>query len=317
MRMRFWRMALVALGVGLTGQAQAQAYPGRPVNVLVGFAAGSSIDVITRIVLDEVQRRTGATFVVEARPGALGAIASAAVARAPADGYTLMPSSSATHSSGPQLARVPYDAVRDFTHLGTTARFDLMLVTRAANGPRSVAELVAEAGRRSLFYGYGSATGQVAASAVARAAGLRAEGVSYRGQPLALNDLIGGHLDFVVSDVSSVQTQIRAGQLQALGIASGQRSSLFPEVPTLTEAGLPLVIIGWIGMAGPAGLPEEVRAWWARHLHDALAAPAVAERLRNLSVEPFALNRDELEGFVRQQYEVWGRHIREAGLTPQ
>jgi tripartite-type tricarboxylate transporter receptor subunit TctC len=315
--MRFWKAGLVALGVAFVGDGFAQSYPSRPIHVINAFAAGSSIDVVTRVVLEEVQKRSGAVFVIEARPGALGAIGGEAVARAAPDGYMVMSSSSATHSSGPQLARVPYDVLRDFTQLGTTTRFDLMLVTRASNGPRNVAELIAEGRRRSLFYGYGSATGQVASSAVARAAGIQAEGASYRGQPLALNDLIGGHLDFVVSDVGSVQAQVRSGHLNALGVASRQRSALFPDVPTLTEAGLPVEIIGWVGIAGPARLPEEVRAWWARQLDEALATPAVAERLRSLSFETLTMNRNEIEGFVRQQYEVWGRHIRDAGITPQ
>lgn len=309
---------LCAAALCVAGIATAQPYPNKPVRFIVPFAAGSSIDIFTRVVLDEIHRKTGATFVVEPKPGALGMIGTDQVAKSAPDGYTLMPSCSATHSSGPQLSKnVPYDALKDFTHLSAIDRFDLMLVTNGPPGAKTVEQLIEEGRKRKLLFGYGSATGQVGAEAFTRAGGIKAEGVSYKGQPLALNDLAGGHVDFVTSDIPSVSAQVRAGRLNALAVSSDRRSALFPDVPTLTEKGLKVELVGWVGFAGPAGLPAEVRAWWSRQVADAVASTAVVERFRTMGVEPFALSGDAFDRFVRQQYEVWGRHIREAGITPQ
>ena len=306
-----------SLVLAFAGPASAQPYPARPVHVIVPFATGSSIELFARTVLEDIQKRTGATFVVESKPGALGAIGTDAVARATPDGYPIMTSSSATHSSGPQLAKTPYDARRDFTPLASLVRFDLMLVANATNGAKTVEQLVAEGRRKKLLFGYGSATGQVGASAFSRAAGLETDGVSYKGQPLALNDLAGGQIDFVMADIPAVATQVRAGRLTALAVSSDRRSALFPEVRTMAEAGLKVELIGWVGLAGPAKLPPEVRAWWTRQVELSLANPAVLERYKGMGIEPLSVSGEAFERFVLQQYDVWGRHIREAGLATQ
>lgn len=316
--MRFIPLLVCAVSLLFGTPALAQQYPGKPIKFIVTFSAGSSIDTLSRVVLDEVHRKTGAVVIVEYKPGALGVIGMDYVAKAAPDGYTLMASSSATHSSGPQLARsTPYDALKDFTHLTAIDRFDLVLVTNAASGIKTVDQLIAEARKKKLNYGYGSATGQVGASAVSRAMGAETEGIPYKGQPLAVTDLIGGHLNFVMSDVPSVAPHVKAGKLNALGISSDRRSTILPDVPTLNERGVKVELVGWVGFAGPAGLPEEVRAWWAKNVGEALANPAVIEKYRGLGVEPFSLSGEPFQQFVQQQYAVWGRHIKEAGITPQ
>lgn len=311
------------VGAGLlisTCLSLAQPYPNKPVRFIVGFAAGSSIENLTRLMLDDISKRTGAVFVVEQRPGALGVIGMNAVAKAPPDGYTLMPSSSATHSSAPQLTKVATaDPVKAFTHLGAIDRFDLMLVVNANSGIKTVEELVAEAKRKNLNYGYGSATGQVGGSAFVRAAGIdkNVAGVPYKSQPLALTDLIGGQVQFATSDLPSVKALIQSGKLAALAVTGDKRSELFPEVPTLAERGIKAELIGWVGMAGPAGLPEEVRTWWQQNISTTLKQPAIIEEFRNRGVEPYQLFGPEFERFVAEQYQVWGRHIRDAGLKPE
>lgn len=300
--------------------AWAQAYPSKPIRFIVPFAAGSSIDVMSRVVLDDIHRRTGAVFVVESKPGALGQIGMDLVAKAPPDGYTLMPSSSATHSSGPQLTKLAMpDPVNAFTHLASIDKFDLMLVVNADSGIKSPDQLVALAKTRKLNFGYGSATGQVGASAVARAAGIsdRVVGAAYKGQPLAVTDLLGGHLDFVAADIPVVAAHLRSGKLVGLGVTGDKRSALFPEVPTLSERGVKVELIGWVGFSGPAGLPEEVRNWWTRQIGLALAEPAVQEKIRNMGVETMFVSGPAFQKLVADQYQTWGRYIREAGMTPQ
>lgn len=300
--------------------ASAQAYPHKPIRFVVPFAAGASIEVLSRVVLDDINRRTGAVFVVESRPGALGQIGMELVAKSPADGYTLMPSSSATHSSGPQLTTLPMpDPVNAFTHLATIDKFDLMLVVNASSGIRTPEQLVALAKTRKLNFGYGSATGQVGASAIARAAGIadKVTGVAYKSQPLAVTDLLGGHIDFVASDIAAVSAHIRSGKLIALGVTSDKRSSLFPDVPTLPEQGVKVDLIGWVGFSGPAGLPEEVRAWWARQIATTLADPAIQEKYKTMGVEAMHVAGPAFQKLVADQFQTWGRHIREAGIQPQ
>ncbi len=318
--MHIRKLLLLASALLWGSLAWAQAYPHKPVRFVVPFAAGASIDVLSRVVLDDIARRTGAVFVVEARPGALGQIGMDLVAKSPPDGYMLMPSSSATHSSGPQLTKLPMpDPITAFTHLASIDKFDLMLVVNAASGIKTPEQLVALSKTRKLTFGYGSATGQVGASAIARAAGIADQviGAPYKSQPLAVTDLLGGHIDFVVSDVPSVSAQLRSGKLLALGVTSDRRSTLFPEVPTLPELGIKVELIGWVGFSGPAGLPEEVRSWWTRQIGLALADPAVQEKYKTLGVEAMYVAGPAFQKLVADQFQTWGRHIREAGITPQ
>lgn len=315
------RAFIAGMGLLLSGcLCFAQPYPSKPVHFIVGFAAGSSIENLTRLLLDDISKRTGAVFVVEQRPGALGIIGMNAVAKAPPDGYTLMPSSSATHSSAPQLTKVATaDPVKDFTHLGAIDRFHLMVVVNAGSGIKTVEELVEEARKKHLNYGYGSATGQVGGSAFVRAAGIdsRVTGVPYKSQPLALTDLLGNQVQFAASDLPSVDALIRNGKLTGLAVTGDKRSALFPDVPTLTERGIKAELIGWVGIAGPAGLPEEVRAWWQRNISTTLSKPAIVEELKTRGVEPYLLFGPAFEKFIADQYQVWGRHIRDAGLKPE
>ncbi|MBI3372068.1 MAG: tripartite tricarboxylate transporter substrate binding protein [Betaproteobacteria bacterium] len=318
------RSATIALCLAaLIGAAEAiaQQYPVKPVRFLVGFSAGSTIDTVSRVVLEEIRRSTGATIVVDNRPGALGLISTDLAAKAAPDGYTLTASSSATNSSGPQLAKtVPYDPVKDFTHIGGVFRFDLMLVVNPAQGFRTVHELIAEAKKNpdKLTFGYGSATGQVAASSFNRAAGIQARGVPYKGQPLALNDLMGGQINFVAADIGALMSLVRAGKLAALGVSSSKRSSILPAVPTFAELGLKDVeLSGWFGMSGPAGLSPETTEWWARNISAALARKEIIEQFRAMGVEPDPQTGKAFQQFVREQYDVWGKHIRAAGIEAQ
>ena len=301
----------------------AQPYPSKPIRFIVGFSAGSSIDTASRLVLEEVRKRTGAVIVVENRPGALGTIATGAVAKAAPDGYTLMPSSSATHSSAPRLVKtVPYDALKDFTQIAAVFRFDLLLAVNPSQSFNTVADLVTYAKKNpgKLNYGYGSATGQVGASAFSRAAGIEAQGIAYKGQPLALNDLAGGQLNFVMADVAATVPLMNAGKLRVLGIASDKRSTIVPNIPTLAEVGIKDVELpGWVGFAGPAGMPADIVAWWTKHVTEALAQKDVVDRMRSMGLEPVTsgLSGEPFAKFVRQQYDVWGRHIQAAGLKPE
>jgi tripartite-type tricarboxylate transporter receptor subunit TctC len=300
----------------------AQAYPSRPIRYVVGFPAGSSVDVVPRMVMEQIRRDTGATIVVDNRPGALGVIAMEQVAKAEPDGYTLLASSSATHSSGPQLTKTPpaADPIRGFTRIGGIFRFDVGVVVNPSRGWKTTQDLV-EAARRApgkLTFGYGSATGQVAAMAFCAAAGVQATGVSYKGQPPALNDLLGGQIDFVAADIGVLVPFVRSGRLVALGIASDRRSPILPDVPTFAEAGIrDLLLSGWVGVSGPPGLPKDVVDWWSKALTQAFANKTLVDQILAAGIEPEPATGDAMQKLVRDQYDTWGRHIRAAKIEPQ
>ena len=316
-----WCAGLALAALAATGSAFAQDYPARPIRFIVPFPAGSGIDSMSRVTIDEIRRNSGANIVVEYKPGALGQIGADLTAKAAPDGYTVMVSSSATHSSGPHLARsLPYDALRDFTHIGRMTRFDVAMVVNPQQGYKSAAEFIADAKKRpgKLSFGYGSGTAQVVAATFNRAAGIDVLGVPYKGQPPALTDLLGGQIHFVMADLAVIMGQVKAGKLEALAIASPRRSSLLPNVPTFGELGLRDVeLAGWVGVAGPAGMPKDAVAWWSAQLNRALGSKDFLERLHAISVEGEPNSVDEFNQYVRTQHQVWGQRIREAGIRPE
>jgi tripartite-type tricarboxylate transporter receptor subunit TctC len=314
--------AAAVLALATVTPALAQAYPGKPIRFVVGFPAGSSIDVVSRIVLDDIRARTNTTMVVENKPGALGAIGVENVQRSPADGYTLMPSSSATHSSGPSLGKAlqQLDPVGGLTHVARVARFDIAVVT-ATSGPHKSVKALVEAGKAKpdgLTYGYGSGTGQIGSAAFSHAAGIKTRAIPYKGQPAAVTDLLGGQVDFVSSDLGAILGFLKQGNLTAMAVLAERRSSFLPNVPTAREAGLdPVVLGGWIGIDGPPRLPADVLAWWHEQLRLTMAAPAVQEKLRTVGMEPALLSGEPFVKFVETERERWAGHVRTAGVQPE
>ncbi|MGH8764161.1 MAG: tripartite tricarboxylate transporter substrate binding protein [Burkholderiales bacterium] len=302
--------------------ASAQQYPSKPIRFVIGFPAGSSVDVIPRMVLEEIRKNTGAVIIVDNRPGALGVIGMELVAKAEPDGYTLLASASATHSSGPQLTKTPsgIDPIKGYTHIGGMFRFDVGVVVNPAQGYKTVQDLV-EVSKKNpdkLSFGYGSATGQVAAQAFIAAAGIKAQGVNYKGQPPALNDLLGGQINFVAADLAVLVPYIRSGKLVALGVASSKRSPVLPNVPTFAEGGLKdFEISGWAGVSGPAGLPPAVVDWWSKALTQAFSNKALNDQILATGVEPEPATGAAFHKLVQDQYAAWGKHIRAAKIELQ
>lgn len=311
---------LVAAGT-LAAPAMAQDYPARPIRFVVPFPAGSGTDTISRLMLDEIARSTKVSFVFEYKPGAIGTIGTDFAAKSAPDGYTMMVSSSATHSSGPSLVKnVPYDSVKDFSHVARICGFDIAMVVNSQRSFKSVLDFVADAKKSPGKYnfGYGSGTAQVIAMSFARSAGVQVQGIAYKGQPPALTDLMGGQIQFVMADLAVIMPHVKGGRLDAIGLAAPRRSSLLPNVPTFTELGLREVeLAGWVGISGPAGLPREVVSWWSTHMNRALARREFLDRLAAISVEGEPNTVEEFNAHVRSQLQTWGQRIREAGIKPE
>lgn len=313
--------ALTALTV-LPGLASAQNFPSKPIKFVVGFPAGSSIDAVSRVVMEDIRARTGAVIVIDNRPGALGAVGMTIVEQADPDGYTMMPSSSATHSSGPHLLKTlnKLEPVANLSHVGRMVTFDIAVVTSSAGAYGTAPALVAAAKAKpgDLTYGYGSGTGQVSGASFARAAGLDVRPVPYKGQPAALQDLLGQRIDFVASDLGAVLGHVGAGTLKAVAMMAEKRSAILPDVPTTAELGLGgAVLTGWIGVDGPAKLAAPARQWWSEQIEKAVASPEVREKLLKVGMETAPLFGEPFAAFVEAEYGRWGQQVKQAGIEAE
>jgi tripartite-type tricarboxylate transporter receptor subunit TctC len=311
------------MGVGaatlLARGAQAQAaWPERPLRWIVGYPPGGASDAFARLIAAQMGPRLGQNVVVENRPGGGAVLASEAVARSPADGYTWLHVDNGILTYNPALfARLPYDPDRDFAGVGFIGRFPLFIVVRPNDAVRDFAGLLAASRTRPPTYGTPAVASphHLAMELVKRRTGLAAEHVPYRGGPAAMQDLLAGNVDTVVIDTATGTPFIRDGRVRALCVMSEARSALFPEVPTLRELGhAEAVAYGWQGMSVPTGTPAPVIARLAEEMVRAMTSEDIARRLRDLGIEYQPWTPAQFNAFVAQENAVWRPLIRELGI---
>jgi tripartite-type tricarboxylate transporter receptor subunit TctC len=314
----FTRRALGALAAAplIAGRAQAQdAWPSRPVTLVVPWAAGGSTDAVARILAQRLSQDSGRSFVVDNRTGANGTIGFNSVARARPDGYTLLVSTVSTYAMAPWLYQLPYDNVRDFLGIGLLAAMPIIMVVHKDFPARNVAEYVALARRpgANMTYansGTGSST-HLATELFLQEARIEVTDVGYRGGGPAVQAVIANETPMVFQAASGVLPQIQAGTLRALGVASAQRSPLAPDIPTFAEQGFPGVIVEeHIALQAPAGLPADI----ARRAHAAAKAAMEAqdtrERLATLAVVPTVGSMEEWPAYFERENAKWRDMIR-------
>ncbi|HUI95403.1 MAG TPA: tripartite tricarboxylate transporter substrate binding protein [Xanthobacteraceae bacterium] len=307
------------LALALTPTARAE-FPERPLKMLVGFSAGGGTDVAARIVAPGLAEALGQAVVVENRPGASGLIAAEAVARAAPDGYTLMMGSQTTLAVAPRLyAKFTLDAPRDFAGVALTSTSPLVLVVNPKVAAHSVAELIALAkaqpGKLNFASGGVGTTPHMAGELFRLTAGINVVHVAYRGEAPAINDLLGGQIPMMFSNLSAVIGQVRAGALRALAVASPQRSATAPDIPTLAEQGLPgCEVETWFGVVAPAGTPKPVIAKINAGLRRVLALPDTQARLAGLGMSAAADSPEEFDGTIKAEIAKWGKVIRDADI---
>jgi tripartite-type tricarboxylate transporter receptor subunit TctC len=310
-----------ALACGLATAARAE-FPERPVKMLVGFSAGGGTDVAARIVAPGLGEALGQAVVVENRPGASGLIAAEAVARAAADGYTLMMGSQTTLAVAPVLYRkYTLDAARDFAGVGLTGTSPLVLVVNPKVAAHSVAELIAlakaEPGKLNFASGGVGTTPHMAGELFRLTAGIDVVHVAYRGEAPAINDLIGGQVPMMFSNLSAVIGQVRAGSLRALAVASPKRSATAPEIPTLAEQGLAgCEVETWFGVVAPARTPRSVTAKINAELRRVLALEETQKRLAGLGMVAAAGSPEDLDAYIKAEIAKWAKVIRDADIKP-
>jgi tripartite-type tricarboxylate transporter receptor subunit TctC len=313
---------LLSAGLGLAAcPAFATRYPDRPVKVILPFPAGTVTDNVTRVVTERMAQRLGQSFVVENRPGGSGSIGAAHVARATADGYTILFTTNTTHSViASLLKKVPYDPQRDFTPVAKVAGLPSMVIAGPALTASSIQELVkhVQANPGKLRYGFGNSSGQIGGENLRRAIGAEMVAVPYKGNPQGVQDLLGGHLDAMVVDITTGLGAVRSGKAKALAVLTNERMDILPEVPTLNEVlGPGNDAVAWFGLLGPAGLPADVVETLAREVKAALEDPAVAARLKSVGVLPDYLAPAAFRPFLASELVRWTTLARDAGISPE
>lgn len=307
----------------IAGHAAAQdAYPSKPVKIVIGFGPGSGTDLVARLLAEELQKTFNQPFVVENKPGAAAQIAANQVKAAAPDGYTLLLTSNSTHSVNPHIFKqLAYDPIADFTPIGGIGFFPFILAVDAKIPVTTPQEFVtwARANKGNVFYAYGTPTVQIPAAAINKIEKLEATGVPYKSSPDAMTDVIGGRAQFMVVDLASSQSQVKAGRLRALAVTSSKRTSLAPDLPTIEETlGIKdFDLAAWTGLFGPANLPKDVVDKLSTAMQKILNRPDVRERMLSRYIEPTPSDPATFKAMVRKQLDVWGGKVKDAGIQPE
>jgi len=305
-------LMLTAAGLG------AQPYPSRPVRVVVPYPAGQGTDLVTRYVAEQLSRGMGQNFVVDNRPGAAGNIGTQAVARAPADGYTLLMGTNGTHAAAPFLFASPgFDPLADFEPVALIGILPLTIVTGPANPVDSIDKLIAAAKARpdAINVAFTTTTSRATLELFKQKAGAPLFGVAYKGSAQAISDLIGGQVEYMVDTIASLRTTVAAGKLKALAVTSAASGELMPGVRSVAEQGVRgYELTGWNVLYAPKGTPAEVVRVLAAEVSKVMALPDTRQKLLQLGVEPQTATGAELARFVVAERDKWGGVIRAANI---
>ncbi|MDM0031915.1 tripartite tricarboxylate transporter substrate binding protein [Variovorax sp. J22P271] len=311
--------AAMALAFAVPATALAQAWPTRPVKILVGFPPGGVADIMARSMAPLMSETLGQPVVVESRAGANGNVAADAVAKAPADGYTLAMTSTGIESVNPYLfSRMPFDPAKDLAPVAAAGRIQLFLTARPGLPASDVESFVRYAKAHPGKLSFGSAgsgsTPHLVGELFKQSAGIYAVHVPYRGAAPALQDLLASQIDFFFDPGISF-ANVRAGKLKMLAVASGQRSPLFPEVPTLAERGYKNMDYDtWFGLFAPAATPPEVRQRLNEAANKALANEGLRSRFREVGGEATPMTAEAFKGIARKEAVVFGQLIKDRDI---
>jgi tripartite-type tricarboxylate transporter receptor subunit TctC len=303
------------------GALYAEDYPARPITFVAVFGPGSASDTICRIIADRLSPMLGQPVIVEDRPGADGALAALYVHHQPADGYTLLMATNSPFSADPFIHKnVNYDPIKDFVPITRVGSFTLMLVTNPALPIHSVRELVdyAKANPGKLTFASGNAAGIVGGYTLAKWGEISLLHIPYKTTAPALQDVISGRVSMMFADFTSAIPHVRSGTLHPLAISRIQRSSLFPELPTMDEAGVRgFNLDAWAGVVAPAGTPPGVVAKLNGALRQIIDDPDVQSKFKNIGFEGFSSTPEELGAYIKVQLGEWRKMVEDAGIRPE
>ena len=324
MSMRGMSTLLAVCGaLAAAGPAVAQSYPTRPITLVVPFAPGGSASTAARSVADKMSETLGQQIVIDNRGGAGGTVATRAVAKAPPDGYTLLVVTSATVGTSPSLFQnLGYDPRKDFAPIGLIAATPNLIAVHPTFPARALAELIKIGKEATTPIPYGSpGTGtlnHLTVELLAYRTGMKVAHVPYKGAGPALNDLLGGHINVLISAIPNAHSHIVAGTIHGLAVTGAKRSALIPDVPTFAEAGLPGydVPLRW-GLAAPAGTPRPIIDKVNAALNAALATDEVRQRLAIEGAEPQPTTPEEYAAIIDREVAMWSDLVKAAGIKPE
>jgi tripartite-type tricarboxylate transporter receptor subunit TctC len=310
-------LVLVAL---TAATSEAQAWPDRPVTLVVPFTAGTASDVLGRSLAEFLSKELGQPVVIDNRGGAGGNIGGAAVARAPADGYTFLLATTGPAATNKLMYEaMPYDPERDFAPVSLLAKLPVIIVARAGSPISDLAGLIAHAkrnpGKLNIGFPGNGTLGHITGLLLARAGGIAFNAVQYRGSGQIVSDLIGGHIDIGMDSMAAYVSNVQGGQLTALAIASGRRWPGLANVPTVSEAGLAgFEASVWYAVLAPAGTPAEIVTRLNAASNAYLASDAAREMFGKLGLEPAGGTPADLRAFIAAEIVKWGPIVREANI---
>lgn len=320
---KFFRSGLVTFAMLLgTTHAIAQNFPVKPVHMFIGFPAGTSTDILARMLGQKLGDAWGQNVVADNRPGAGASIAAAAVAKAAPDGYTLLFNSSAQSVNPSLYAKLPYDTLKDFVEIAAVASQPNVLVVNPSSSIKTVADLIAEAKAKPGQLNFGSAgvgTGtHLNLEKFKLMAGVDITHIPYKGTPEVVTDIIGGRTTGYFAPITAALPFVQGGKLRAVAISSARRSAQLPNVPTVAEAGIKgFDFLLWFGVWGPAGMPADLVSRIARDINTVLASGDMKEQFAKASTEPLIMTTAEFSAFVRREIEESARVIKAAGIQAQ
>jgi tripartite-type tricarboxylate transporter receptor subunit TctC len=300
---------------------KAATFPEKAIRFIVPNTPGSATDQLARAIAVTVTQRSGQPVVVDNRPGANGFIAVEAVTNAPPDGYTVLIGNSTTNAANTSLfKKLPYDAEKDLAPISGLGRGSQVVVVNNDLPVKTIADLIALAKATPSKYAFGSggASAQVATETFSRMAGIKLLHVPYKGNPLAMNDLMAGQIQILFPDITSALPLIRGGKVRALAVTSNSRSTYLPDLPTLQEAGLKGYEASyWFAAYARAGTPPEVISTLNKLINEGIQSEGASAFFKSTGMEPFVTTPKELRDFTHKEIANWASSIKAAGIEPQ
>lgn len=314
--------ALSVIALALASPAWAQAWPQKPVKIIVPFAPGGNTDSIARMIGQRLSETLGQIFVIENKSGANGAIAAEFVARAPADGYTLFLAAAPQIATLPLLTKTPYDPVKDFDPVSNIGANPFVLTVNSDFPAKTLKEFVerirAEPNKILYASGGSGSLGHLTMALFLKRAGLEMTHVPYRGGGPAIADTIAGHIPVYFANLSEALPHAASGKIRLLAVSGAKRSAQIPDVPTVSESGFPgFQSLTWNGILAPTGTPKDIVNRLAHEVSLAVKDPAIIQNLANLGVDPLGDQPAQFAATIATDIAIWAETIKTAGVTLQ
>ncbi|QCI68152.1 Bug family tripartite tricarboxylate transporter substrate binding protein [Phreatobacter stygius] len=313
-------VATFAVPAARAQESRTPAWPTRPITLVVPFTAGTASDVLARSFAEYLNKTLGQPVIIDNRGGAGGNIGGAAVAKAPADGYTFLFATTGPAATNKLMyGNMQFDPERDFAPVALVAKLPIIIVAKPGSPITDLASLIAHAkrnpGKLSIGFPGNGTLGHITGLLLGRAGGLDFNAVQYRGSAQIVADLLGGHIDIGMDSMAAYVTNIQSNQLTALAIASGRRWPGLPNVPTVSEAGLPgFEASVWYAVMAPSGTPAEIVTRFNTEANAYLTSDAAREMFAKLGLEPSGGSPDDLRAFIRAEIDKWGPIVRDANI---